>query len=168
MDYINITMSDNFSDILNYTEEKLLIFSILTIDFISDIVIRYYIDNTFNVNTLLISLYILYKLQQISLFLEKSRSEDKKTYENKLHNIIANLDYENSMLLNQKENLYKKLLEQNNKSFQQDYPVDKNLVEKIKNIIDSESRSAKKVTLISSLLNANVAINKNKKMVLVN
>ena len=70
----------NFSENINYVEEKLLIFSILATDFIFTIIyygLEYYFNNTLHVNLCLISLYVLYKLQQIHLLLQKNQNSEK-------------------------------------------------------------------------------------------
>ena len=68
-------------DSINYAEEKLMIFSILAIDFIftyADIVIRYYNNNFFNVNIFFMTLLIFYKIQQLCTRIVSSFSSSSK------------------------------------------------------------------------------------------
>jgi len=110
---------DNFYDNSNI-KEKLLIFSILTIEFIFTNIyygLEYYFNNTY---MCLLSIYVLYKLQQIHLH---------------LHEIIEKLSQRENLVQVQPKN------------------IDNNFINDIKNIINSDDRSAKKIILISSLIN---------------
>jgi len=100
---------DNFYDNSNI-KEKLLIFSILTIEFIFTNIyygLEYYFNNTY---MCLLSIYVLYKLQQIHLH---------------LHEIIEKLSQRENLVQVQPKN------------------IDNNFINDIKNIINSDDRSAK-------------------------
>jgi len=130
-------------DMINYTEEKLMIFSLLAIDFIftyADIAIRYYNDNFFNINIFFMTLLIFYKIQQLyTRILSFSSSSSKYQH------IIETLTYEKEMLLNEREKLYKNIIYGKNKNKDE-------LLINIKNIINSEDRAAKKVVQIGYLI----------------
>ena len=130
-------------DSINYAEEKLMIFSILAIDFIftyADIVIRYYNDNFFNVNIFFMTLLIFYKIQQLYTRIISSFSSSSK-----YQHIIETLVYEKEMLLNEREKLYKNIIYGKTKNKDE-------LLINIKNIINSEDRAAKKVVQIGYLI----------------
>lgn len=130
-------------DSINYAEEKLMIFSILAIDFIftyADIVIRYYNDNFFNVNIFFMTLLIFYKIQQLYTRIVSSFSSSSK-----YQHIIETLVYEKEMLLNEREKLYKNIIYGKTKNKDE-------LLINIKNIINSEDRAAKKVVQIGYLI----------------
>jgi hypothetical protein len=132
---------------INYAEEKLMVFSILTIDFIftyADIVIRYYNDNFFNVNIFFMTLLIFYKIQQLYSRIVSSFSSSSK-----YQHIIETLVYEKEMLLNEREKLYKNIIYGKTKN--NDKNKDELLIN-IKNIINSEDRAAKKVVQIGYLI----------------
>lgn len=134
-------------DSINYAEEKLMIFSILAIDFIftyADIVIRYYNDNFFNVNIFFMTLLIFYKIQQLCTRIVSSFSSSSK-----YQHIIETLVYEKEMLLNEREKLYKNIIYGKTKN--NDKNKDELLIN-IKNIINSEDRAAKKVVQIGYLI----------------
>jgi hypothetical protein len=132
---------------INYAEEKLMVFSILTIDFIftyADIAIRYYNDNFFNVNIFFMTLLIFYKIQQLYSRIVSSFSSSSK-----YQHIIETLVYEKEMLLNEREKLYKNIIYGKTKN--NDKNKDELLIN-IKNIINSEDRAAKKVVQIGYLI----------------
>lgn len=134
-------------DSINYAEEKLMIFSILAIDFIftyADIVIRYYNNNFFNVNIFFMTLLIFYKIQQLCTRIVSSFSSSSK-----YQHIIETLVYEKEMLLNEREKLYKNIIYGKTKN--NDKNKDELLIN-IKNIINSEDRAAKKVVQIGYLI----------------
>lgn len=178
------TITDNFDnfvfDLSNFCEEKLLIYWILFTEFIlniADIGLRYYINNVFFVNTVLLSVFFVYKIYYALMKSIENSNFTVKNICNELFENVEKLIIKNIQLTKEKEKIYKLLLlekESNIQNMQYNY-INKNLSEihsdimKIKSIIDdNETRAVKKIPLITSVINRLTKNLKNHKIVVNN
>jgi hypothetical protein len=161
---------------VNYFEEKLSIYSILLIEFLfntTDNGLKYYIENSFFVNIILINIFVGYKFYdalmksiEYSNFKINNICGGSELFEN-----VEKLIIKNIQLTQEKEKMYKLLLIEKESNMQYNY-INKNLSEihsdimKIKNIIDdTDSRVAKKIPLITSVIHKLTKNLKNHKIV---
>ena len=167
--FTNTTIFDIFDNFdinsryhLSQTLEKLLIYSTLFNEYmfnITDIGYRYYIENTFFVNMLLLSVFFVYRMYYVFLKSIENSNFAIKNICNELFENVEKLIIKNIELTKEKENIYKLLLLEKESNMQYDY-INKNLsdiqsdIMKIKDIInDTEIRAVKKIPLVSYVIN---------------
>jgi len=193
-DNFSTTVSDNFvfdsryynlryynlSSCLNYFEERLLIYSILLTEFLFNSAgsgFQYYIENTFFVNTILLTAFFLYTFYYAIMKSIENSNFTVKNICSELFENVEKLIIKNIQLTKEKEKIYKLLLlekESNIQNMQYSF-INKNLSEiqadimKIKSIIDdNEIRVVKKIPLVSSVINRLTKNLKNHKIIINN
>ena len=138
----------------------------------------FYLENFYNVNIMVISLCLVYQLYRFyarlhevyNIILNLGGNEEPlvvKCEKNKLYKIIQRLTGENMQLIKEKESLYKsyieiqgklqeKLLDEiNAKKRKRNNEIEfKPLeIDKIKHILSTDERAAKKICLINNMIN---------------